>query len=320
MPDRADIPIAFKRLVVLSNPRSSNAERAKQIITDLEKAYPGKVVKGTVAKTEAANIKTLKEILRPGDILLVCGGDGTIGNMIQNLLDPSIPKALRQTPVLPVGTGRMCDLARMANGRHFRNPLYVLRHAKKLAVDPIACVCTPLSTSRPALKKLSVYNIGFGYSGQCSIAWNDPDFRAELKNVTPVRRTYKFFKTASSLLKDAEYFEITADGKRRKVLEVTAAVGHIFGGYYRLPVRLSQRKFLYIISDDKSFLGTVRSVAELMTNRYNSGKLTTSEEFVLHDPVVAHVGGEIFDPPVPCKVRITHHSEPVIMLATSPKA
>ncbi len=313
-------PIAFERLVVLSNPRSSNAELAKKIIADLEKAFPGKVVKGAVAKTAAANINTLKETLQPGDILLICGGDGTIGNMIENLLDPSMPAPLRRTPVLPVGTGRMSDLARMANGRYFRNPRYVLKHARKLEIHPIACVCTPLKAGQSAIKKLVVYTIGFGYSGSCSIAWNDPEFRAALKNSAPISRPYKFFKIGANLLKNAEYFGITHKGKKRAVLDVSAAVGHIFGGYYRLPARLSRNEFYFTISDDKDFLWLMRTIAELLTNRFKGGEISKTAEFTLHDPVTAHVGGETFYPPTPCKVRISPHHEPVIMLATSPKA
>lgn len=312
-------PIAFKRLVVLSNPRSSNAELAKKITAGLDKAYPGKVVKGAVAKTESANIKTLKETLRPDDILVICGGDGTIGNMVQNLLDPSIPEELRRTPVLPVGTGRMSDLARMANGRYYRNPRYVLKHARKLKIHPVACVCEPLKAGRQPLKKLVVYNVGFGYSGNCSIAWNDPEFRAALKSGSPISRPYKFFKAGSSVLKNTEYFDITHKGKKRPVLDVSAAVGHIFGGYYRVPVRLSHNAFYFTVSDDKSFLKTARTIAELLTNRFDGGETTKSAEFILHDPVVAHVGGETFYPPAPCKVRISPYGEPVIMLATSPK-
>lgn len=313
-------PITFERLVVLSNPRSSNADLAKKIIAGLEKTFPGKIVKGTVSKTEAANIKTLKNTLQPGDILLVCGGDGTIGNMIQNLLDPSIPLDLRRTPVLPVGTGRMSDLARMANGRHYRNPRYVLKHARKLEIHPVACVCTPLKAGRPPLKKLVIYNIGFGYSGACSIAWNDPEFRAALQAGPPISRPYKFFKAGVNILRNATYFDLTHKRKRRAVLDVTAAVGHIFGGYYRLPARLSQSEFYFMISDNKSFLGTVRTITELLTNRFNGGEITKAAEFTLHKPVIAHVGGETFYPPAPCTVRISPHDEPVVMLATSPKA
>ncbi len=320
MPAAAYQPIAFERLVVLSNPRSSNADLAKKITADLEKAYPGRVVKGAVAQDKATNIKTLQDILRPGDILLVCGGDGTIGNMIENLLDPAIPENLRRTPVLPVGTGRMSDLARMANGGYYRNPRYVLKHARKLQVLPIACLCQPVKAGHPPIKKLAVYNFGFGYSGNCSVAWNDPEFRAALKAGPPIYTPYKFFKTGSDILKNAEYFDITYKGERRAVLDVSGAVGHIFGGYYRMPARLSQKAFYLTVSDDKSFLKTVRTAAELLTNRFDGGEMTTSAEFTLHDPVTAHIGGETFYPPAPCEVRIAPHSEPVVMLATNPKA
>jgi diacylglycerol kinase family enzyme len=313
-------PLTFKRLVVLLNPRSSNAALADKVVGALQKSYPGKVRVEAIGKTDAENTTLLKGLLKRGDILVPCGGDGTIGGIVQALLDPDIPKALRGTRVLPVGTGRMNDVARMLNGRYFRDPKYVLSYGHPLKVYPLAGVFTPLSAGQKRLVKLVIYSIGIGYSGNCSLTWNDPKFRANIKKRSAVTRPVEFFKAGTSILRDSEYFDITSRGKRRKVLDVTAAVGHLFGGYYRMPARLSERKFYFIISDDKSFLGTIRNIAGLITNRLSGGELTTSASFTLHDTAVGHVGGETFIPPTPCNVRFTHHPEPITMLATSPKA
>jgi diacylglycerol kinase family enzyme len=312
--------VEFTRLVVLYNPRSSNAGRTKGIIARLEKAYPGKLVIISLKQSAAQNLKMLRDTLKEGDILVPCGGDGTIGGVVEYLLYPTMPKELRRTPVLPVGTGRMNDVARMANGRHFIDPLFALKHGQLLDIYPVACTCTPLSGKGKPVTRLVIYNIGFGYSGRCSVAWNDPKFRANIQKRTRVTRPVKFFKTGTDLLKDATYFDVTYKGRRRTVLDVTAAVGHIYGGYYRLPVRLSDRDFYFVITDDKSFLGTVKAIAELITNKYKGGTLTTSANFTLHSPVLAHVGGETFRPPAPCRVQIAPLKEPITLITTSPKA
>ncbi len=313
-------PIDFERLVLLHNPRSSNADKTEKISTALEKAYPGKITKKSLGATDKENIVLLKALLRPGDILLICGGDGTISRIVDCLLSRNVPAALQRTPILPVGTGRMNDVAKMLNGRYASNPLYVLRHGHQLPIYPLECVCTPLDNLREPITKRVIHNIGFGYSGQCSVIWNDPEFRASIQKGTAVSRTVKFFKAGANALRDAPYFDISIDGKRHPVLDVEAAVGHINGGYYRLPNRLSSRNFLFFTADDKSFLGTTRTVAELVTNRFSGGQTTTSARFILHDQILANLGGEPFTPPAPCEVSIKTRSKPVIMLATNPEA
>jgi diacylglycerol kinase family enzyme len=313
-------PIVFKRLVLLHNPHSSNADRAEKIIAALKKIYPRKVCTLILAETDAKNITLLKNNLRLGDILLPCGGDGTISSVVQWLLHPDMPVALRRTPVLPVGTGRMNDVARMLNSRFYRSPRYALTHGRLLQVFPLACVCTPTSDKEKPMTKLIIYTLGFGYTGDCSVAWNDPEFRTTVQKRTLVTRPIEFLRTGTTILKDAPYFEITHQNKRKKILDITASVGHIFGGYWRLPARLSQREFYFVISDDKSFLGSMRTAAELMTNRFAGGESATNVSFMLHDPIKAHVGGETFTPPAPCQVEISIHKEPVTMIATSPKA
>jgi diacylglycerol kinase family enzyme len=76
--------IDFQRLVVLANGRSSKADKIARITAELEAAYPGKVVQIRLASTDKANSEQLKNTLQKGDILLVCGGDGTISTVVDN--------------------------------------------------------------------------------------------------------------------------------------------------------------------------------------------------------------------------------------------
>lgn len=313
-------PITVDRLLVLFNPRSSNAQEANAHIDALKIAYPYKVATAAIGRTKAENLAILKLYLQPGDILVILGGDGTISSIINCLFDPDIPDSLQRIPVLTVGTGRMNDTARMLHGRHFKDPLYVLRHGRHLSVYPLSCVFTPLTSNDKPLALSVIYYLGFGLSGTASYTWNDPQFRAKVQKRTSVTRTVEFLKAGSNLVRDSEYFDITLKGKRRSVLDIAVANGHIVGGYYRLPTRLSQREFFFEFSDDKSFLHTFRTIVELMINQYRGGTITKSISFTLHDPVPAHLGGEPFIPPAPCQVRITHHKQPIVMLATNPKA
>ncbi len=312
-----DSPISFERLVVVSNPRSSNADRAARITARLEKAFPGKVITRTIGATEGENVKLLKDTLQTGDILLVCGGDGTIGNMIAGLLDSQIPAKLRKTPVIPVGTGRMNDFARIVNGRFYANPLYVLRHGRPISVHPLVCTCEPLDPNNKPMTRIAIYNVGFGFSGEGSLILNDPEFRADPQLRTAITRPTRFAAKGWELLQKIETFNITLHGRQREALDITATNGHIFYGYGRVPINLSRREFYLTLFDDKRPLSTALTVGQMITKRHLEGEIVASAEFILHDPVVGHVGGEPFTPPVPCRVTIKPHQEAVTLLTAS---
>lgn len=312
--------IEFERLVILFNPASTNAAKAERQIQQLESAFSGKVIKANVGKDHAATCKILKEHLRPGDILVPAGGDGTINNVINCLLSPSMSKEIRNTRVLPLGAGRMNDIPRMLNRRYYNDPRYVLENGRELSVNPMHCTITPFDKSKKPLEVITIHSIGFGFGAESSKLYNDPEFRAKQQQRSAIAQEVELFRAAVEILKEAKPLEITVNGQKRQVFDVTAVCGHIMAGYYRLPSRLSQKEFFFEISDDKSFAHTVKTIAELMTNRYSGGELATSVSFDLHTPAAAHIGGEPFTPPSPCKVEIKTHSQPLKVIATSPKA
>jgi hypothetical protein len=313
-------PIEFNKLVVMYNPASSNADVAKKIIARLQKAYPGKVVVGQVSLSETTDVDFLKQNLGPRDILAIAGGDGTICSVSSYLFHPGLKPLLGDVRVLAIGTGRMNDLARMLGGRYFASPLRVLTAGFELPVYPLRCICTPLDAGAPPLETLIFYNMGFGYSADVALYCNTPEFRAKQQARSPIARKAEFLRVGARLLNDARYFDITLNGERRAALDVTAACGHIFGGFYRLPSRLSQPEFFFEVSDDKSLPKSLRTFAELLTNRYSGGQLITDARFTLHEPVIGQNGGEAFSPPTPCEIHITTAAQPLIMLSTNPKA
>jgi diacylglycerol kinase family enzyme len=313
-------PVEFDRLIVLVNAKSSRAARVHRRIAELNEAYPGKVVMEYLEDAGTTS-KLLQEIKpTPEDIVIPAGGDGTVNTVIQCLLDPKAPKTFRKVRVLPFGTGRMNDVARMLNGRHLANPLYVLRHGHELPIYPLSCVCTPLSGKAAPVQKTSVYSVGFGYSAALSKLYNTAEFRTGQKQRTLMAREKELFRASLEVLQQLPHFDIEQNGVRRSVLEALAVSGHLLGGYCRLPAKLSQEQFFFDMSDNKSFAYTVRTIAELMTNRVSTGQLTTNAEFTLLEPILGHVGGETFEPPAPCHVAITHHKQPLIVIATNPKA
>jgi diacylglycerol kinase family enzyme len=309
--------VDFERLVVILNPKSSNAKTAERKVAELGETYPGRVITENIGDTAEDNLNLLNRHLKPGDILVPAGGDGTISHLADHLLRPETPKNLRKAPILLLGTGRMNDIARMLNGEYYNDPEYVLRHGRKLKIYPITCTMTPLNPGGKPHIITALHSIGFGYSAEASKTYNEPGFRARQQKRYLVTREIELFKVSAEILKNAKYFDITYRGRKRKVLDITAANGSYIGKYYRLPSRLDRREFYFAISDDKSFLHTVRTIVELMTNSYSGGRITTRVAFILHKPVLAHIGGETFKTSTPCEVEIAVSKEPLIMITTS---
>lgn len=310
-------PLLFNRLVVLFNPEGTSAPKAKRIIAGLERAYPGKIVVDETKPSVSGNLKVLKNVLEPGDILLPCGGDGTLGQVVSALLDPAMPKAMQSIPVLPVGTGKMNDVAHMLNGRYFANPLYVLRHGQTTPVYPLTCAITPAGKTGKTDVRLAVYNIGFGSIGLGTVHYNEPEYRHKQKKRPTLVQDLVAVGVFAKTWREAAMFDITYQGKRQQMLDIFFSNGNIMAGYWRFPAQLQKKEFFVGIVSEKTIRSVTRTAVGLLANKFPTGELTKDPvEFTLHEEVYAEVDGEWFTTSPGCKVRIAHHHQPVTMLAT----
>jgi diacylglycerol kinase family enzyme len=307
--------IAFKRLLVLYNPAGTRAAQAKKHIAALQQAYPERVIVDETRLTLADNQTLLRQKLQPGDMLVAVGGDGSLSNIVSALL--GLTGDLRSTPVLPIGTGKMNDVAHMLNGKHFADPLFVLRHAQSTAIYPLSCTITPLNNKKETpLNRLALYSIGFGMIGLGSQYYNDPNFRARQQKRHCWAQELAIFSVAGKTWHNAGMFGITYKHRRQNILDLTVSNGDIMGGYWRFPAQLNKQEFFVDIITGKSWARATQALFGLLTNWHPRGEIRHAPlEFTLHSPVRAHLDGETFMPPAPCNVHIRHHNQPVIMLS-----
>jgi diacylglycerol kinase family enzyme len=319
MKQEASAPV-FKRLVVLFNPASSKADQAKLKIAQLEKAYPGQVVVDETKPDAAGNLKVLLKILRPGDILIPAGGDGSLNQVLVALLDPKTPPELRSTRVLPLGTGKMNDVAHMLNGKHFNDPEYVLRHGHEVPIYPLTFTVTPVGSKKPVDQQIGVYNIGFGSIGLGTMHYNDPAFRMRQQQRAPAVQEFVLLDAARKIWFEAEPFEITYKGKQQQIYNILVSSGNIMAGYWRFPARLSKQEFFVAMVDKNGTFAFVDTALRLFTNKAKGEVMQGPLSFTLHGKVHGQIDGEVYTVPTPCRITLGHHAEPVIMLVTNPKA
>jgi diacylglycerol kinase (ATP) len=120
---------------VIANP-NSGAGRAKRLLPRVEKGIEAMGLTGTLHLTRAPGHATelAREAVRSGvSRILVLGGDGTIHEVANGLLDPGGPR-IPPIAVLPVGTGN--DFHRMVRGgKGVEGALEALRNGTPRAFD-----------------------------------------------------------------------------------------------------------------------------------------------------------------------------------------
>ena len=107
-----------QRVVILENPVSTRAAEMAVRLHGVHHEYGKSIVTlPTTGETERDET-ALAELLEPGDVLCIAGGDGTV-NLAVNVLAEEEQSAKR-IPILPVWGGNGNDLARTLNGSRGR--------------------------------------------------------------------------------------------------------------------------------------------------------------------------------------------------------
>lgn len=212
----------------------------------------------------------------------------------------------------------MNDLAHMLGDKYFADPQYLLKHGRPVPIYPLECTITPLDNPQAKQTYLAPYELGFGFSSEVSAVVDNPTIRAKMQK-SPLSRAAVYMREGSKLIKAMQFFEISYQGKRQRILNLTVASGHVVGGVWHLPTKLTQREFSVVIGADKSLATTIRVLAAPFFSASPEAKVVTSFSFTLYEPALAHFGGKPFTPPTPCKISIKPHTQPVIMLATNPR-
>ncbi len=300
----------WERLVVFYNPDSSNAASGQEETRKLEQAYPGRVITLMAQATDKANRTMFRRELRPGDVLIINGGDGTANHVARSL--PTAPRV----PILPLGTGNANDLAAMLYDDHVGEVQYILEHATTMSIHPLICTISP-EQGAPA-RHLAVCYLSFGSTALGAAYLNQPDTRAKYPKYIPGGKLLSDIDTILHTTRHAKPFNITYHGQPQEIMDIIVANGPRMARTLQFPSRLERYDMFIAVVKDKHPLHVVQGAVDMMRGEFPGEHLTDKAiKITIHTPTKGQVDGESIEFKTPCTINIKHRSASLYALAVS---
>jgi diacylglycerol kinase family enzyme len=221
----------FERIVPVVNPHSTNIGRAQGYLDDLYDAFPSFTDRNMQPIETTRNAeKTLERILqntRPGDLVPILGGDGTISAAAQ-------AAAGRDIILLPMWAGNGNDAASDLNGEAGARPMHqLILHGIKKAIHPV-----DIHIDSRALQAINYFEVGSNPKGAKLLntnAWrNLPGYDNDR-----LRSIYEY----AALLPIAFFsrrFPITEDDITRRAVNLSVVRSHHVAKHATFPVSLEE--------------------------------------------------------------------------------
>lgn len=308
------------RVIVLRNPVSTHAQQCKERIVELQKIFGKDMV--TIVDTVRGGVEANRDLLRkrakllgPRTLLCVAAGDGTVGMVIETLVQaPGLPDKARKTPILPLWGGNANDLAHMLNGNAYRNRVReVIRKGNIISVLPLACTLTT-SDGSVTVRTAACY-ASFGATAFAAAKLNDPDVRHHRLHRFPGGRLVAEFAAGFLALSRAPSFAMHEQGKDKMIYERTYMNGSRFAKVERLPLKLTDEAFLQHTLQNKRFLYVIPRMWEAMQKPLVSKFKQNYAEFTIKQSVMAQFDGETTEIAAGTHVRVTLSDQPFYALS-----
>lgn len=228
--------IEFGRIVPVVNEHCTNVQRAVSYLEDLYDSYPNFYDPSAIILTSRDSAQTVRDVrggTRDGDLVVVVGGDGTIGATAEAI-------GGRDITMLTTWAGNGNDSSRDLNGEADARPIHeLLRDGKSVAVHPLAVTVDSMKT----FKAVNYFEIGSNPKGAKML---NSDWWRNLPGYDNDRLRLWYEK---AMLPPTAFFSlrfpVTEHGVTRKLVNFTAANSHYMAKLAELPVHLDEpRAFL----------------------------------------------------------------------------
>lgn len=311
--------VAFKRVIVLVNPRSTQIAAARNriaLIKQLMSHVPVRILELDVDKgrTTTSLLKAKQKQLGKDTLLCIAGGDGTVNSVLKYLMSPDSPKETAQTVILPLWGGNANDLAHMLNGPAFKNAIPdILRRGLPVPIRPLCCELVSPAGER-SLFIASSY-ISFGASGLAARRLNTLLHRNSNWHKVPGGRTVREALTVLETFARVSEFHITEDGKTTGIYERIFINGSRIAKVRPLPLKLTDDAFYKLTIKEKRLKAVVMYLRELF-RRPQAEQTREEVSFVCEDKAWGQADGETFHVAAGTKVRVYRLPTPFYALST----
>lgn len=308
----------FGQLVVLVNPASTQAPRAKAEITRLRRAFGTKVhVIESLPELELTR-RLLLETLQPGDVVGVAGGDGTVNMVVQTLLSPSTPDDIAATPILTFGTGNANDLAHILH-RSARSLANVLTEGTPVPIYPLHCKI--LQPGGIVENRYAACYASFGAVAHAAAYINTKEHRGNFFRGLPGIRHLIDAVAIGRAFRHASLFTIEEDGANLNVFDRIISNGPRMAKFGRFPVSLTEQE-MYVATVQDNSIATIASGARDLARGTLPGNFVHDEAIdfriasvrqgTADDPghVYAQFDGEAATYPAGTEISVRHAERP----------
>ncbi len=311
----------FDRYLVIRNPVSTEARRAEARIAELRRLHPNgeHITVATVGEGRAANAHILHKYadkLGPRTLLCIAAGDGTVNIILNTLLnDPALPKAARQTPILPLWCGNANDLAYMLNGSWSRHKLrQILTSGKVVAIRPLDCTLSYADGK-------SEQNTAACYCSFGATAFVAEEVERSVPRNSPLRKFIisragkEIYATLRALIL-SPMFVIAHRDRVQAIYERTYFNGSRYAGFIGIAQRLTDEKFHRITLEHKHPFELLFQVIGLMNGKEIAKRALARDLFTIHEATWGQFDGDAIHIPRNTTVKINLAKHPFYAIST----
>lgn len=309
----------FTRILVVCNPKSTNAHNTKRRIDELRGLSPAIRVEviETSPKGRAANKRLLAaqaSKLGPQTLLCIAAGDGTINILVEALLqDAAFTAQARKTPVLPLWCGNANDLAHMLNGKSYHTRLGVLlANAQTVKVYPLECRL--IGPDGATAVHLAVSYASFGASAVATVALRKSIRRTTALQRVPAALFLQEAAVAGKALLRAPAFMVREGDSEIPVFERICFNGPRLAKIGGVKQSLTEAGF-HEATVRKRASEIVTSVYELRHPTRNHKYARARSEYTILEDTCAQFDGEAFPVAAGTQITVTVAKTPLYALA-----
>lgn len=222
----------YERVLVVANPfsTSANAEKLQtEIIRPLRTAGIDHGVLETMPPDGSPylNREAIKRELRPGDLVISCGGDGSVNEVANSILASDIAG---EVGLAAAPFGRANDLARGINGGEH---IAISSNLKKRRLDrrPVGVIAVEAASGKDVYRRYGVGYVGLGLTAILGANLNSPDYRARRQKGLSIALS-DITSSAPTVL-GAERFSCQINSANHKIIEALCINNAFMARYFR---------------------------------------------------------------------------------------
>jgi diacylglycerol kinase family enzyme len=237
----------LERVLVVYNPYSSTAslERLESEVRHPLKQYINHYEELKTAPFASDGSKDLQGELREGDLVVACGGDGTVNYTANAIIESGLAD---KTVLMTLPFGRGNDIACGINGSDKKPDIHTTLKENSYRIRrDIGAIAIKVTGQNDSFDRHAIGYAGIGITAMVANKLNEPDVRQRAKQQADRPATVVDVKTILPLVLKAQPFEYYQQQEYRQSLELLFVNNKRMARYFRF------NKSIY----DNDCMGTV---------------------------------------------------------------